>query len=214
MTGVSQTPPARSVLYLAQLVLTIMCVTLSSFAVSQTNDTTADTVAPVIELEQLEEATADRTQVFTVQIAEDIQLRDATLYYRRAGQLPYTPAEMKPLGTSGFYSVSIPTDTSDLRAIEYYVQARDEAGNRTVSGFAFDPYLRSLASSTQAEGQQRVEQVSPSPASQPNNSPSFFQRRWVQVTLGVIAAGVIVSLADDDGGGEDSQVVPIEINLQ
>ncbi len=208
MTGVSQTPLFRSVLHLSRLVLAVICVAMSNFAVSQT----ADLVAPVIELEELEEAAADRSQVFTVQIAEDIQLRDATLYYRRTGQSPYTPTPLKPLGNSGFYSASVPTDANDLRAIEYYVQARDDAGNRTVSGFAFDPYLRTLLPSIKAEVQQRADQNSTSNASQQNNNPSFFQRRWVQISLGVIAAGVIVSLVDDDG--EDSQVVPIQINLQ
>jgi len=208
MNGVSHTHPARPVLHLSQLILAIVCVLGSSLALSQT----ADTVAPVIELEELEQAAADRSQVFTAQIAEDNQLRDATLYYRREGQLPYTPAPMQPLGNSGFYSVSIPTDTSDLRSIEYYVQARDEAGNRTVSGFAFDPYLRILLPSAEVVTQQRIGQTSTAPAAQTDNSPSFFQRRWVQITLGVIAAGVVVSLVDDDGN--DSQVVPIQFNLQ
>ncbi len=103
-----------------------------------------DTVAPIIELEELEDGVADRSQVFTVLIAEDVGLQDATLFYRREGQLPFTAAAMQPLGNTGFYSVSIPTDNSDLRTIEYYLQARDLAGNRTVSGFAFDPYRRTL----------------------------------------------------------------------
>jgi len=109
----------------------------------------ADTVGPVIELEELAEAQAGSSQVFTVLIAEDVALKDATLYYRRAGQQPFTPAQMEALGETGYFSVSIPTDSDDLRTIEYYVQARDEAGNRTVSGFAFDPYQRQIEPSTE-----------------------------------------------------------------
>jgi len=208
MTGVSQTPLIQTALHLSRLVLVIVCVAMSNFAASQT----ADTAAPIVEVEELEEAVADRSQVFTVQIADDKQLRDATLYYRRAGELPYTPVPLKALGDSGFYSVAVPTDASDLRSIEYYVEARDEADNRTVSGFAFDPYLRTLLPSIEADTQQLVEQTGPSSDSQQNNNPSFFQRRWVQITLGVIAAGLVVSMIDDDAS--DSQVVPIQINLQ
>lgn len=208
MTGASRSPLVRSVLHHSRVVLAVICVVVSNFAFSQP----IDTIAPVIELEELDEAVADRTQVFTAQIAEDIQLHDATLYYRRTGQLPFTPAPMQALGSSGFFSVSIPTDASDLRSIEYYLQARDEAGNRSVSGFAFDPYIRTLLPAAEAETLQRADQTSPSPASKPDNGPSFFQRRWVQITLGVLAAGVVVSLVDDDG--DDSQVVPIQFNLQ
>ena len=184
-----------------------------------------DTVAPIIELEELEDGVADRSQVFTVQIAEDVGLQDATLYYRREGQLPFTPAPMQPLGNTGFYSVSIPTDNSDLRTIEYYVQARDLAGNRTVSGFAFDPYRRTLqpsVSSLPRSGSLNEAQIGSatrSPAGLPEpavrlarNTAPLLQRRWVQITLGVLAVGVIASLAKDDG--QDSRLVPLTFNLQ
>lgn len=210
MNGASRSTFTKNFLLLSRIALAILCTIVNGFAYSQT----VDTVAPIIELEELEEAIADRSQVFTVQIAEDVQLRDATLYYRRTGQLPYTPAPMQALGNSGFYSVSVPTDSSDLRTIEYYVQARDEAGNRTVSGFAFDPYMRSLlpATATEAQPDANAIQNSSVPDQQQDSNTSFFQRRWVQITLGVLAAGVVVSLVDEDG--EDSQVVPIQFNLQ
>lgn len=179
----------------------------------------ADSLAPIIELEELSEGVADRSQVFTVQIAEDQELQDATLYYRREGQLPFTPAPMEALGTTGFFSVSIPTDRSDLRTIEYYVQARDQSGNRTDSGFAFDPYRRTLQpsadplqSSDSSDNAQIDSIATTSTASKPGNDSPLLQRRWVQITLGILAVGVIASLAQDDG--EDSRVVPLTFNLQ
>jgi len=176
-----------------------------------------DNVGPVIELEELAEAEADNSQVFTVQIAEDVLLKDATLYYRREGQLPFTPAPMKALGDTGYFSVSIPTDSTDLRTIEYYVQARDEAGNRTVSGFAFDPYQRRLQPSSErvdaaTNTEPTVDVVQADTA--PNEElPPLFRQRWFQVVLGVVAVGVIASAAGG-GGGEDSEVVPLTFNLQ
>lgn len=169
----------------------------------------ADTTAPVIELEELVEGVADLSQVFTVQIAEDGFLRDAILYYRRAGQQPYTPAAMEPLGTSGYFSVSVPTDPEDLRAIEYYVQARDEAGNRTVSGFAFEPYVRNLRPADPVTQRSQV-----TAGSQPAAGPTpILERRWVQIALGVVAVGLAASLLSDDGG-EDTLLVPVTINLE
>jgi hypothetical protein len=175
---------------------------------------TIDTVGPVIELEELTQAEADQTQVFTVLIAEDVLLRDATLYYRREGQLPFTPAPMQALGDTGYYSVSIPTDNTDLRTIEYYLQARDEAGNRTVSGFAFDPYQRQLQPSskiTTSPATQTTVQPTASPSQEPD-VPPIFKQRWVQITLGVVAVGILASMASSDGG--DSEVVPLTFNLQ
>jgi hypothetical protein len=167
-----------------------------------------DTAAPIIELEELTEGTADRTQVFTAQVAEDNTLDGVTLYYRREGQLPFTPAPMESLGTTGYFSVSIPTDFNDLRTIEYYVQAIDSAGNRTVSGFAFDPYQRTLSSAgTPISGDEKAASEQPQEESIP-----LLKRRWVQITLGVLAVGAVASLVSDDGS--DSEVVPLTFSLE
>jgi len=189
-----------------------MTVLLSIISIIPAYAQGADTFAPIIELEEMAESVADRTQVFTVQIAEDELLKDATLYYRREGQLPFTPAPMEPLGDTGYFSVSIPTSTTDLRTIEYYVQARDEAGNRTVSGFAFDPYKRMLTASIKNKSIESSSNTKPL-AEPPSVNPPLLKRRWVQITLGVLAVGALASLASDNGGS-DSEVVPLTFNLQ
>lgn len=171
-----------------------------------------DTFAPVIELEELAQGVADLSQVFTVQIAEDVSLKDATLYHRREGQLAFTPSLMAPLSNTGFFSVTIPTNPSDLRSIEYYIQARDEAGNRTVNGFAFDPYTRTLSESPLTISADPISNIS-SAENQPSTAPVFYKRRWVQITLGILAVGAVASLASGDDG-DDSTVVPLTINLQ
>lgn len=175
-----------------------------------------DTAPPLIELEELTEGTADRTQVFTAQVTEDDELAGVTLYYRRAGQLPFTPAPMEALGTTGYFSVSIPTDFDDVRTIEYYVQAQDEAGNRTVSGYAFDPYQRTLTPSLEPiKGTVAAPAdlaASTSMASVADAKSPLLKRRWFQVTLGILAAGVIASVAQESS--EDSEVVPLTFTVQ
>ena len=213
MNGVRTTRSSKSVVQHLALVW-LLAMVLSIISTQSVFGQSIDTVAPIIELEELAEGEADLTQVFTVLIAEDVLLRDAALYYRREGQLPFTPAPMQALGDTGYYSVSIPTDKTDLRTIEYYVQARDEAGNRTVSGFAFDPYQRRLKPSskiTSSSSTQTTVQPTPTPPEEPN-APPLLKQRWVQVTLGVVAVGILASMAS--GGGSDSQVVPLTFNLQ
>jgi hypothetical protein len=213
MNGVRTTRSSKSVVQHLSLVWLLVMI-LSVISTQSVFGQNIDTVAPIIELEELAEGEADQTQVFTVLIAEDVLLRDAALYYRREGQLPFTPAPMLALGDTGYYSVSIPTDKTDLRTIEYYVQARDEAGNRTVSGFAFDPYQRRLKPSSKITASPSTQTtVQPIPTtSEDHNVPPLLKQRWVQVTLGVVAVGILASMASS--GGSDSQVVPLTFNLQ
>ncbi len=196
---------------LAGFLIGIVCLC----AAMQTSAQGLDNRPPVIELEELTEAAANSSQVFTVQIAEETELRDATLYYRRSGQEPYSNVPMVPLGDSGFYSVSITTDPEDARAIEYYVQARDTSGNRTVSGFAFDPYTRNLAPARIAQfTPQAADQVStttPSTSPVVQNTP-FYKKRWFQITLGIVAVGALASSLDS--GGEETRVVPVTFTLE
>ena len=181
----------------------------------------ADTNSPVIELEPLDESTADRSQVFTALVADDRQLKDVILYHRRAGQQAFVAATMLPLGNSGYYTVSIKTSPTDTRAIEYYLQARDESGNRTVSGYAFDPYRRVLVSPPML--------IHPARASPPvairepqrtGAGTGNHTTRWWAVALGVLTVGALTSLANNDsrGGGGDSGGepigVPVTFNIQ
>lgn len=183
---------------------------LTLFSAASAHAQAVDSTPPVIELEELVEGVADLSQVFTVQIAEDGVLIDAILYFRRSGQQPYMSVPMTPLGDSGFFSVSIETDPEDLRPIEYYVQARDAGGNRTVSGYAFDPYIRNLAPAERVVQRSEISRQSSDEASR---VPPFLQRRWVQITLGVVAVGIAASVLSSDGS-EDTTVVPVQINLE
>lgn len=207
MFGVKTVLSGHPVLHRFLLLLLLLGLSAPGFAQG------TDTLAPVIELEELTDGVADKTQVFTVQVAEDGVLKDATLYYRREGQLPFTPAGMEPLGATGYFSVSIPTDPADLRTIEYYIQARDEAGNRTVSGFAFDPYQRTLRPAPDPLQSGETPVQTPPAQETPSRQTPLLRNRWVQISLGVLAVGIIASLASSDGG-DDSSIVPLTFNLQ
>lgn len=172
-----------------------------------------DTRAPHIELEALTESAADRSQVFTAQVSDDRALESVTLHHRRDGTQPFARATMSPLGDTGYYSVSLPTDPDDLRAIEYYVQALDGNGNRTVEGYAFDPFRRTLLPAAPLA----VDGRNAEPAERTAAGDASLQRRWWAVALGIVAVGAIAALAggggsDDSGGGEGT--VPPAVDAQ
>ncbi len=174
-----------------------------------------DTEPPIIEIEALGESVADNTQVFAAQIAEDRVLLDAILYFRRQGQAAFTGAEMSPIGDTGYYSVSIDTDPNDLRTIEYYLQARDQSGNRTVSGFAFDPFQRQLlpASSRIVQNGISNDPVSSVADNSPEPFTPIYKRSWVQIAVGVLALGVLASAAGGGGGSSDDDTQSIRLNV-
>ena len=207
--------------------LALACLEIA-LGVARAQDVAADVEPPVIELEALGESTAAESQVFTAQVVDDIGLRDVLLYHRRAGDVPFRSAPMRPVGTSAFHSATLETDPADLRDIEYYVQARDGGGNRSVAGFAFEPFVRRLSPGALA----RVPVTSvpadrrtggPVARTAPGDGPAIGTKvRWWHVALGVVAVGSLAALAGGDGGGSDgaelpagdgSPTVPFTINL-
>lgn len=187
----------------------------------QAQNRNIDVTAPIIEVEELTESQAGSSQLFTAQVVDDQALMDVVLYHRREGQSAYQRRFMSSTGLSGVFSVAINTEPSDLRAIEYYIQARDENGNRTVSAFAFDPYRRVLQPRQEPVIETTPIETAPletTPAlEQPlplsNGNVPFYKRRWFQIGLGVLAVGAIASQLNEDDDA-DRNIVPVTINVQ
>lgn len=181
-----------------------------------------DVEPPIIELEESPDGVAGQTQVFTALVADDQALKDVKLYYRYEGQQPFASIIMTPLASTGYYTASVPTSPDETRAIEYYVQARDLGGNRVVRGFAFDPLIRRLSTSTATE--EPVISAQPTTGTTPAIEPleptvasddiSEGGVNWVTIGLGILAVGVIAGLAGGSGGsGGGDGNVPLTINI-
>lgn len=195
--------------------------------------TIPDVQEPVVEIEFVESATADLSQVFTVEASDDLGLGDVTLHYRRAGENIFKKSLMNPIGDTGYFSISIDTEPTDLRAFEYYAQALDLNGNRTVKGFAFDPFVREL---TEASDSSLTSITTTKLTAEPepdddvlagtltatqsgtSASTSNSNRKWWYIALGVLAVGAVASqLGGSDSGdgmnpGED-RPVPLTVIL-
>jgi len=173
-----------------------------------------DIRSPVIELEIIAEYSAGDTQEFTATVVEDKLLKDVFLYYRRAGRQPFNRIAMTQVDDSDVYRVSLDTDPTDFRTIEYYIQARDEGGNRTVEGYAFDPYSRVLIAS-ETVTKTTVAPVTVSSDTTPTNANGR-NIRWWHIVAGVVVVGAVVSLASSDSGessADDDGNVPLTVNI-
>lgn len=149
-----------------------------------------DVEPPLIEHDVVSAVEADIRQSFFASVVDDNQLDSVSLYYRFENDPAYSSVLMNRVSYSSTYIAHIPTDASSDRNIEYYIQARDKAGNRTVRGYAFNPLVReirapeSAASSTVADN---------APAAK---EPITIKRKTaVYVVLGVLALGFLASSA-------------------
>ena len=194
-----------------------LCITLSTWLVVSALLTSIaqaqsvlDATPPVIELDETTEGIAGETQVFTARVTDDLGLRDVKLYYRFSGQEAYTDLLMQQLGNTGYFSANVPTEETETRSIEYYIQARDNGGNRVIKGFAFEPYVRFLVlpEPVQEPPEQDTDianavAVEPPAPSEPESSSKF---KWWYLAVGVLVAGGLAAAASSggDGGGTPS----------
>jgi len=194
------------------VILLILLQTFAPIAQAQ-QPVSADIEPPVIELQETPEGIAGESQVFTALVIDDQSLLDVKLYYRYTGQSPFTSVTMQALSDTGFYTATIGTDSEETRAIEYYLQARDQGGNRTVHGYAFDPLIRTLGASLAGDSPlSRTEATADNSTAESSSGSGV---KWWHIALGVLAAGALAGLVSgsgDDGGGSDPSV-PVTLTV-
>jgi len=154
-----------------------------------------DVEPPLIEHNIVSTVEADTRQSFFATVVDDDELASVSLYYRFENDTSYSPVMMNRVSFSSTYIAHVPTDAASDRNIEYYIQARDLAGNRTVRGYAFNPLVREITVPEIAP----VANASDTPT---QASGSGGKRRTVlYVVLGVLALGLIAGAAGGGGGG-------------
>jgi len=157
-----------------------------------------DVEPPLIEHAIADAVDATFRQSFVATVVDDGELDNVSLYFRFQGDPAYGTVLMQRVSYSSTYIVHIPTEPDSSRNIEYYIQARDKAGNRTVRGYAFNPLLREINLPSS------VAEPAPTQAS-PTMFESIGKRKTaVYVVLGVLVAGAIASQIDLGGGKSTS----------
>ena len=159
---------------------------------------TIDRTSPSITFEPLTEAPRDGKQVFSASVEDDVGVARVTLHHRPAGTVAYTSVPMTSIAGTDIYTATIDDPERDVDTIEFYFEARDEAGNRSIEGFAFDPLERRLidGSPLAAAGETAPDET----------ERMSTGRKVLYGVLGVIAVGALAAAA---GGGGDSGGVPL-----
>lgn len=167
-------------------------------AFAQQTGSVMDLDPPLIEHEIIPEVESSTRQTFVAAVVDDDELESVRMFYRFSGEPTYSSILMNRVSFSSSYIAQINTDPNTATTIEYYIQARDKSGNRTVRGYAFNPLMRSitvdddgLAGDSSNTG---LKDASATKEARP--------RKTLYIVIGVLAVGLLVSLAN--GGGSKS----------
>ncbi len=177
----------------------------SRYAPSGTN---VDVEPPLIEHDVVAEAEAGIRQTFVATIVDDEELDQVLFYYRFAGETAFSRYTMMRVSFSYTYIAQIPTDPNNLNAIEYYIQARDTSGNRTVRGYAFSPLVRQIVvpvEETSVAGAAGA-QSTPTAGAEGTVSGSSGSHlpKILYIVGGVLLLGLLASAASSSGGDSGS----------
>lgn len=164
---------------------------------------TTDIDPPEIEFEAIKTGTVGDSQVFAATVFDNAAVQSVMLFYRFAEDTTYQSRLMNILGSSGIYTVTL--DSSEVpettNFVQYYIEAIDGAGNRSLEGFAFDPLERQLVPVTE------VAMTSPSEPIPTDGIP--LNRKIIYGAVGLLIVGVLASASGGSGGS--SAGVPVTV---
>lgn len=201
------TPRRTRPIAVVHLLLALLCtLVVASPGIAQDDDR----VPPVISFEPLAEGRRGDTQVFSARVDDaDGAIERVTFHYRPAGTSAYTTREMTAIPGTDIYTVSVDDLGPEVEAVQFYFDAVDAAGNRSIEGFAFDPLERLLV------GPDVPVQAEVDEGAAPIEADGLSTRRKILYgVLGVVAVGAIAAAAgggSDGGGGDDGGTVPVTI---
>ena len=190
--------------------LVICQLSLTLGGVSPVRAQSEDRTPPLIDFQPLEEGRRGDTQVFSANVSDDSAIESVTFRYRTDAAEPYRALPMEPLGGTDIYTVSIDGADASAESIQYYIEAIDEARNRSIEGFAFDPLERVLV-----EPGVPIVDAAPAPDA-PSTGLSTGQKILYGV-LGVVVVGAIAAAAGGGGGSDggrplgDDTDVPVTV---
>jgi len=167
----------------------------SEFETWQIAQAIIDVEPPLIEHEIVAESDANIRQTFVATVVDDQELDRVQLFYRFKGETRYTRTIMDRVSFSSTWIAQIATDPSSPQDMEYYIQAKDKSGNRTVRGYAFSPLVRKIIPSVNVEAPVEEPPVTSKP-------PTSTTQKVLYVLGGVLVVGLIASLSSNGTGPE------------
>jgi len=187
------------------VILSMVCTVMLSLALTPVYAQSEDATAPLISLEEIDQGFVGETQVFTATVTDDVALASVVLFHRLTGDQTFVASTMTELGSSNIYSASVEISSTAASDIEYYIQAEDLGGNKSLSGFSFDPLVRDIVINEGA--------VATTGAITTGLSRN---QKILYGVLGILAVGLLASQAGGSsggGGGTTTMDIPVDITV-
>lgn len=167
-----------------------------------------DAEPPTLQYDPVDRGVLGKEQTFAISATDNVELESVTFSYRFAEEADYERQPMLRQGNSDMFSITLPADAlgSKTDVIQYYIEAIDLEGNRTLEGFAFNPITRILVDASQVGPAQT--QAQSGVISEFNNLSTG--KKILYGALGVLAVGVLVA-ASDRGGTEVAPGVDVTV---
>lgn len=191
------------------------CLLIASFSLclsSPASAQTEDSEPPVIGLDGAVESIREDLQKFTVTVTDNDDVDTVVFHYRLKSSTDneasndYLSSGMLQVGQSDEYTFTVPASdiASSVDSIEYYIEAQDVSGNRTLQGFFFDPLVRALV-------EKPVVASTEKPSGSLLDSLSTTEK-VLYGALGVVVVGALISASSNGGGDEPAKEnVPVVI---
>jgi len=166
-----------------------------------------DIAAPSVKHEQFQQSISSaESQVISATIIDDVGVQAVTLYYRTIGTMTYKQASMAQVSNSDLYSVILEPEELVSPGIEYYIKARDLAGNSLLRGLSFSPLSISVTEANNighdaAKLLQSSENSHTFDLIDEPKEESIWGNKWLWVGIGVAVVGAI---AAGSGGSSSS----------
>ncbi|NRB40307.1 MAG: hypothetical protein HRU20_17870 [Pseudomonadales bacterium] len=165
-----------------------------------------DFIAPSVKHEPLKKS-IDNTgsHVISATVSDNIAVQSVTLFFRTEGSEFYKRRLMKNTLSASLYTTTLTPEELKPPGIEYYIQAKDLAGNSVLKGFSFSPLKISIDARSGV-----INQVSDSNMQAPPETPmprdkkdegSIWSNKWLWVGVGAVVLGA--AAAGGGGGGSD-----------
>lgn len=189
-----------------------MMVAVVSVAPVSTWAQAVDSEPPVIDYQPVEEGIAGDGQVFTASVSDNQGVRSVILHYRLDAVGPYESRDMQLLSGTDIYTTTIETRDAapGVSAIQYFIEASDNAGNRTHEGFAFVPNERVLLA------QPSVIAENPGTPASSTSTPAVgmsTQKKILYGVLGVVAVAALASASSSSSGATSSEEPGVDLTV-
>ena len=169
-----------------------------------------DVVAPTVTHEPIEGSVSNKgSHVISATVVDDVAVQSVILFYRTVGTMTYKRMPMTKMSNTDLYTAMISADELAAPGLEYYIQAKDLAGNSLLRGYSFSPLKitvedKALATSEPQANTGMVAALEEPPvlsSKSKEKKESIWKNKWLWIGLGAVVIGA--AAAGGGGGGDD-----------